>query len=255
MIDICMLTCNRARITETSIRTIHERTTMPYRLIVIDSGSTDGTPAMLTRLWDDGIIGDLTLLTENVGVHYGHNLLLAKVQSDPFVSTDDDIVPPVPVDGSDWLQRQLDLMSCYPDYAAISYRPHVSIGAGNMFPPDDAPEVKERSHAGASLRMMRTALVRQVGGWRNEKNPARNNEEWYVCGKLRNIGCKVGYARDLHCIHLFGKDEHNTEDPFGQLNEDPWGYPLGSTHGHRDIWPPVNHYSWERRGINWETCQ
>jgi glycosyltransferase involved in cell wall biosynthesis len=246
MIDIAMLTCNRARITEISIREIAARTVTPYRLHVVDNGSVDGTRDVLTDLWGDGLIHSIGLSDENNGVHWGFNELLKMATGPFYVCTDPDIVPPSPTEDGDWLARLLALTATHPGYAAIACRPHVMIGDNveRMFA--GAPEVVQRDHVGAVLRLMRTAEVRNVGGWRKVKHPSRNNEEWYICGQLRKAGWAVGYARDIPVIHLFGDPGHG---------EDPWGYPQGVEHGHKDRWPPVNHYSWERMGIGWETCQ
>jgi hypothetical protein len=132
-----------------------------------------------------------------------------------------------------------------PEYGAIACRPHILIGEKrDMF--DDAPPVRERGHVGAHLRIMKTDLVREVGGWSKEKRPSRNNEERWICGRIRKAGYKVGYSRDVRVIHLFG----NTE-----LGEDDWGYPEGSEHGHRAVWPPVVRFAWDKQGIDWETCK
>jgi hypothetical protein len=47
-------------------------------------------------------------------------------------------------------------------------------------------------------------------------------------------------------IHLWGEPDQG---------EDAWGYPAGSDHGHREIWPPPDHYNWHRQGIDWRTCR
>lgn len=260
MIDIALLSCNRPRLVAKSIVEIKRRTTTPYRLIVLDNGSHPETVENLTSLYEAGFIDLLMLNNENTGVHWGFNTLLRMVETNPFVCTDGDIIPSGErfysysndYFGLDWLGALRDIFIRHRDeYAAIACRPHVMIGANvnTMF--RDAPEVVERSHAGAVLRMMDTARVRQVGGWKWEKNPSRNNEEWFIGGELREAGYKVGYARDLHAIHLFGKEKYN---------EDPWGYPLEhypepGLHGHNPISPPVNHFSWDNLNIDWETCK
>lgn len=245
MIDIAMLTCDRARITKQAITELHRRTTTPHRLIVLDNGSTDGTPAMLVELQGAGMIGRISWSLENRGVHWGHNQLLEMVQTDLYISTDNDLIPSIAVDGKDWLQRLIDLMEERPDYAAIAARPHTLPGQhGSLF--DDSPEVKEMGHVGAHLRLFRTEAVREVGGWRDHQNPGRNDEEKWICGRLRKAGWKVGYARDVRCIHLWGEPE---------LGEDSWGYKEGSDHGHRAIWPPPHTFNWDRRGVDWESCK
>jgi GT2 family glycosyltransferase len=248
MIDICMLTCNRARITGIAIEEIWDRTTTPHRLIVLDNGSKDDTKHVLLSLKRFGAVDVLGMQDENKGVHWGHNRLLEQVDSHLYISTDPDIVPQAPTSAGDWLSQLLALMESYPDYAAIACRPHVMIGdnAARMF--EDAPPVVERGHVGAVLRLMRADAVREVGGWKTVERPSRNHEERYICGKLRDRGWKVGYARDVYAIHLFGDPEQG---------EDPWGYPAGMApqdHGHRPVWPPAHHYGWERMGIDWETC-
>lgn len=247
-IDIAMITCNRARISETSIKEIKKRTLFPHRLLVLDNGSGDETPQMLQRLYREGYIDLLILNRENTGVHWGKNQLLSLVESQWFISTDDDIVPCEPTSDGDWLKRLGDLGSVdvTGSIAALSCTPHVFIGASL---PEDPPLFWERSHCGSVLRMMNTKQVRGVGGWRKEKDPSRDNEEWWICGKLRDDGGVVGYATQIPVIHLFGEE---------QYGEDPWGYPgimKPNEHGHREIWPPVNNYSWERMGIDWNTCK
>ena len=246
-IDIALLSCNRRRITEASIRAIQERTTTPHRLLVLDNGSVDGSDELIKDLVIEGLIDEFYLSTDNNGVHWGFNFLLDLVDSDPYICTDNDIIPPVPVDGRDWLARLLDLGERHPDYAAIACRPHVMIGDNVKRMIADAPEVVQRGHVGAVLRLMRPGLVREVGGWERGVRPSRNHEERFICKRLQKAGYKTGYSTFIQCIHLFGDSD---------LGEDPHGYSAGMYHeGHREIWPPANHYGWERMKIDWQTCR
>jgi len=248
MIDIAMLSCNRRRITELAIGELARRTTTPHTLLAYDNGSVDGSKEMLLRMWQANRLGYRPMLSrENAGVHWGHNQLLDMVESTPYyVCTDNDLIPCAPIDGQDWLSRLIDLADRHPEYAAIACRPHILIGEpSNRF--DDASDIREMSHVGAHLRLMRTEVVREVGGWEKGKRPSRNHEERYICGKLRKAGWKVGYARDIRCIHLFGDNS---------LGEDDWGYTAGTYHeGHREISPPVTAFAWNRQGIDWEACK
>jgi len=244
--DICMLTCNRKRITETSIREISARTTTPHRLRVLDNGSTDGTLDALTGLVEAGDIDALYTGDGNRGIHWGFNALLGLAETNLYVCADNDLVPQSPVEAGDWLGLLLDLMKRHPDYAAIACLPHYLIGDSLQSWLDGAGEIIERPWCGAALRIMRTEAVREVGGWRDTRDPSRNNEERWICGKLQEAGWKVGYSRDVRVIHLWG-------DTYA--NEDPWGYPIGFEHGHRDVWPPPDHYNWHRLGVDWKTCK
>lgn len=246
MIDVCILACNRKRITELCIRELRARTTTPHRLVVLDNGSEDGTMEMLEGLFTEGLISKLVLLEENTGVHVGFNALLDLVTSEPYyICTDADLIPAVPVEGRDWLGRLVELADANPEYGAIACRPHILIGEpADRF--DGCGEIREMSHVGAHLRVMRVSAVRECGGWKKEKVPSRNNEDWYIAAQLKKLGLKVGYSSQIRCIHEFGQPE---------LGEDPWGYPEGVEHGHVDRWPPVDRFSWDIRGIDWLTCE
>ena len=244
MIDITILSYNRSRLLKICIEEIKKRTSTTHRIIVLDNGSTDGSDLMLEAMLEDQLIDQLVLLDENTGVHWGFGRLLELVQSDPYICSDGDLVPCMPVEGEDWLQRLLKLQEKNPEFAAISCRPHIFIGGVPDW--DESEEVIEVPWAGAALRLMQSQLVRKAGGWEKVKRPSRDAEERWISGKLQNLGYKVGYARDVRCIHLFGEPD---------LGEDPWGYPIGTAHGHREVWPPVYQFSWNRVGVDWETCR
>lgn len=101
------------------------------------------------------------------------------------------------------------------------------IGTGNIFDGKEEEQVVEFSHPGGSLRIMRTDIVKRVGGWAEEKE-GRGQEEMYICGKLREEGYKTGFAVNVKCYHMFGNDAN-------------WGY--GNLdfedHGHKLTWHPA----------------
>jgi GT2 family glycosyltransferase len=159
-------------------------------------------------------------------LEYAKNVGLAEVQSEYFVSTDNDIL--CPLLDPDWLAQEIALLDAHPEYAAIALRPQVFVGGLPGIPFEKVEgDIKECAHVGGVLRIMRTQVVRDVGGWGNA--PGRGHEELVICGKLRSAGFQVGYAKNLHAWHCFG-----TADA-------PWGYedvPLES-HGHSAVQPPV----------------
>lgn len=210
--DIIMVTYNRLELTKKSLQSILDRTERPYRLIVVDNGSTDGTIEYLANLEQNGKI-DLVENGSNLGLEKALQIGLGFVKSDFFVTVDNDCI--APLHDPDWLTRMLLLLEKYKEYAAIALRPQVLIGVGPIFNTDCDDEcVVENNVCGGSYRMMRTQIIREVGGWTDRKvNDGRGNEEFDICEKLKAACWKVGYAKHIWTYHQWG-DEN-------------WGYEKG----------------------------
>lgn len=225
-IDIFITAFLRQFYTEKTISYLKERTQYPFRLFVINNGGND---EVLEQAGD--VVFLQIKMMHNAGIHAAWNTALALAESEYFITSDNDIF--VPKLEPDWLTQLVKLMDERPDYGAISLHPHIFIGRG-MLDVNDPEDVKEESHCGAVMRIMRTEAVRKAGGWEHVIRTSRNHEEHTICGKLREAGYKVGICTRLRAFHAFGNE-----------GTDPWGYPKSmkpEDHGHREIWPPVNVY-------------
>lgn len=192
-----------------------------YHLILVDNNSDQETRDMLWDFQENGLIHDLVLLNENRGLEPAKNIGLSLVKSDIFCDMDNDIYVQ-----EGWLEDLLRLKEKYPEYAAIAAHPQDFIGDDINLLLNDENEIREYSKCGASARIMETALVRQVGGWRTEGDlkTLTRGEEFYISGKMHELGKKVGYARDVEVYHAFSNNEN-------------WGYDKDVEHYHNPIWP------------------
>lgn len=198
-----MITYNRIDFTQKALGSIINRTKYPCRLIVVDNNSTDGTKEYLRGLKNAGLIDILVDNVENVGLERALNVGLTYVESDYFVTTDNDCIAP---DLSPcWLEQLKSLMDKNEDYAAIALRPQILVGVGAIFKTDK--EIAENNVVGGSYRMFRKSAVKEVGSWSDRfLNDGRGQEEFDICTRLREKGYKVGYTKDLWTYHLFGED-------------------------------------------------
>ncbi|MFM6371767.1 MAG: glycosyltransferase family 2 protein, partial [Dolichospermum sp.] len=73
-VNIGVVTFNRLEFTKQAIASIVKFTSFPYVISVVDNGSHDGTKDYLLELQEKGIIKNLVLLVENVGVAKASNL-------------------------------------------------------------------------------------------------------------------------------------------------------------------------------------
>lgn len=207
-IDIFLTCYLRQFYTEQTITYLKERTTHPFRLIVIDNGGND---EVLEKAVD--VVFLRVKMMHNAGIHAAWNVALALAESEYFITTDNDIYAPK-LD-PDWLTQLITFMNERPNYGAISLCPHVFIGASGI-DPQDPEDVKERNMAGAVLRILRTEAVRKAGGWEHVLRTGRNHEESTICSRLQSIGYKVGICSRIRAYHPFGK---------GIPDQSGWGYP------------------------------
>lgn len=233
-IDIHLVSWQRPKITELTIRTI-ARNTKPenYRLVVLDNGSSLEQQNMLRNLQDNGIIDELILWDKNYGLESARQYLLQGSHTPFIICADNDCLPPPITEETDWVERLLGLMEKYEDFAAISCRTQVMIGTGNIFEEADesGDDIVEFPHPGGSLRVMRTQVVKDVGGW-DRQSDGRGAEERFIGGKLHEAGWRTAFAVKIRTLHLFGLKDIS----------DRWGYDKElkpEDTGHSDISHPA----------------
>ena len=219
-ISIVLTTWQRCWMTKLCIKALAQNTQTPYCLIIIDNGGEEWAQKEYLR---DGDI--YVKLDKNYGLEHAKHLGMSFVESDLFISMDNDILV-YKYENPDWLGRLIALMEKYPDYGAIAPRPQVLVATGmRMFETQD--EIVPFSHVPGYARIMRTAWVNEVGAWK-DKRPLRGHEEIWIGEKFKEKGWKMGWANFVRCYHLFG--EEDTDD---------WGYSkdMGiEAHGHNPVW-------------------
>lgn len=109
--DVIMPVWNKLDLTQRAIQSIRDNTTAPYRLIVIDNGSTDGTAAWLA---EQGDIKRLLTFEENQGFTAAINAGLGLCQSVYIVMFSND----VEVDAG-WLRLLIEGLESDPKIGAI----------------------------------------------------------------------------------------------------------------------------------------
>lgn len=240
-VDILLVSYHRPNFTFMTLESIIQRTTTPYRLIVVDNGSRPEQQDRLIEYQREGFIKVLCLLDRNWGLEYAKNTGLRFIESEPyFINTDNDLLIESPTGGTDWLAKMIKLMDDNPKFGAIAARPQIQLGLHNIYQDEVGADGEIIKHltddgrvafynggdgpCGGSYRIMRTDLVKKYR-WRDEWNDSRS-EEWRICGEMNREGYKCGFAKYVRCYHLFGKGN--------------WGYEKGIPHYHaqRDFGDP-----------------
>ena len=97
----------------------------PFRIIVIDNGSTDGTREWLEKMKKAGLIGKLILSKENKMLTDSFNDGLEHVDSEIFITAADDLIPPYKKhpygDNVCWLTMLLATFEANPKYGSINF--------------------------------------------------------------------------------------------------------------------------------------
>ena len=104
MTDIIVLTFNRLAYFKVFTDQLYERTKYPFRLIVVDNGSTDGTRDYIKRLRDEGRVWKFLFTDQNLPMAKAFTAGYGLVESEYFVTVADDMIPPRPIGGVCWLE-------------------------------------------------------------------------------------------------------------------------------------------------------
>jgi glycosyltransferase involved in cell wall biosynthesis len=132
-VTILVTSFNRLNLLKKTIDLINERTFYPYRIIVIDSNSTDGSVSYLKNAKVNGKIFDHLLLPDNLGqsraLNEGFKVMEdwennhRRPSNDFFITTNEDIYPPMLSQENCWLTQMIDILKRHePEYGGICMR-------------------------------------------------------------------------------------------------------------------------------------
>ncbi len=214
-VSIVMLTWNRVEVTRQAIDSLRASTRQPYELIVVDNGSTDGTPAYLDRLAREGV--RVVRNSVNRGVAAGWNQGLRLATGDCLMVLNNDVLV-----AGDWLERmtrtayqvpRAGLVGCRatavggpqlltPDYAdpadfPLFARRYATLAEGSWF---ELPRVV------AVAMLWRREVYERVGEFDERFTPASFEDDDYSLRALK-AGHRNLIANDVF-IHHLGSASH-----------------------------------------------
>jgi|GEM_PF-1320781 GT2 family glycosyltransferase len=118
-VNICIVTFNRLEYTIKCIESVLSYTDYPHVVSVVDNFSQDGTREYLNDLKSKGLIKNLVLLDENIGVAKASNIVwLLEPSSAYYLKLDNDMV----FLKSPWLGPMLETLNSTPATGAVAYK-------------------------------------------------------------------------------------------------------------------------------------
>ena len=221
-VDIVLTTYNRLDLTRACVESVLERTSVPFRLIIVDDGSTDGTWEYLTELQDaDQRVVAFTqdhqgyLATANRGWR-----IALERDGDYLVTLNNDVVVP-----HGWLRTLLAPMELDQKVAAVGplstarsqwqFAGRISELVKRTLP---APQAGYLT-AGVSMLaffccLLRKSAVREVGLQDERFYPGPGGDDDY-CFRLRAHGWKLALSLETLVEHVHGATMRELHDPRG----------------------------------------
>lgn len=102
-VDILVVTYNRIKYFKSFVKLLKLSTNYPYRLIVVDNGSADGTREWILEKEKEGIVWKHVFNSSNLPLARAFSEGFKEVESELFLTTADDITPPL-FKKYDWLE-------------------------------------------------------------------------------------------------------------------------------------------------------
>ena len=239
-ITIIVSSFNRKDLLGKTIDFINSRTFYPFRIIVVDNASTDGSVGLLKSLKVQGRIFDHLFLPENIGQSKALNKAFDRLEwwenekrrpsSDFFITTNEDIFPPMLGQGNCWLRQMVNLLEKNePEYGGLCQR--IQRTPRNFI--DEAKDIIPCYKGFPSVfRLMRRSDIRRLGD-----RPFGRLQKWdgNTSGeKFRTqINKKFGFTTHIYSDHAgfmlenkgFPKDSETftvAENKLNERNEKPY---------------------------------
>ena len=204
--SLMLTTYNRLPLTQRMFESLFKHTDSPFRLIIIDNGSTDGTVEWLKSMPQNQPLCqsyDFQFNDKNLGIACGRNqaMMLADKYNDKWLSTLDNDIEFVP----NWLSKCLDVLSANPKFAiglnmeGIKY-PKMKVNGKEV-------QFKRSGNLGTACTVFSRKLHETIGFFNTEFG-LYGEEDADFFMRARVIGYQMGYLPE-DGIH-FGSGELDT---------------------------------------------
>lgn len=210
IVTLMMVTYNRLELTKKTLDSIFSTIHIPYNLVIIDNGSTDGSIEFIKELVNKK--SDINIITkfnkENKGIAIGRNqamkIAVDELKSDWLCTIDNDVVL---FDG--WAEECIDILKSNPRYAAIGVNfeattfPLITLN-GKTF------QNKSQGNLGTACMMLSGKVQKFLGYFNTEYGTKYSCEDSDFGMRIRALGFKLGYLKK-NGIHV-GEGENDKGD-------------------------------------------
>jgi len=216
--DLVVTTYNRLETLKMTLEYIWERTSTPYRLIVVDDCSTEDTKEYLRELEAVGKVDWIYLRDQKVGMHHYLDDMLDITSSDPIVFTDDDIL--CPLVEPDWLSQGLKAMQDFPNYGLIALNNPYENWAKRRALKQPGKVVTTIHAVGGTFAFVRREILKACVG--PDKVCHGNSPMLSLSWRIWMTSCwKVGYLSEVYCQHNQGVSARTGQDSSSRLAKVP----------------------------------
>lgn len=241
LVTILTPTYNQAQFIEETIASVLAQTYPSIEYIIIDDGSTDGTPEVLARYAN--VVHCLRQTNAGQAATINRGIELAAGKYFGYLSSDDLLDPEAVATLVQTLEDDPDLACVFPDANLIDAGSRVvkhnvcrAFDYGQLL-------VRQECYIGPGA-LVRTDLARRTGGWRLDLKLAPDREFWLRLCKLGDIrfvdqvlagyrlhGSSISYSEVSETVsreYLAVLDDHfsamSTDDPMQARRDEAYGF-------------------------------
>ena len=198
IVSVMCVTFNRLALTKQTIESLSKQTDYPFRLIIIDNGSIDGTVEYLKELNIDNKYCqsyDFKLNKENLGIATGRNqcLVIANKYNDMWLSTIDNDVLFI----NQWTSKCVNVLKVNPNFSIGLNAEDVNYPIVNLNGYD--VQLKPRGNIGTFCTMFPRDLHDRIGFFVSYGLYGEDDASFFI--RSRVAGYKMGYLPE-NGIHL-----------------------------------------------------
>jgi O-antigen biosynthesis protein len=198
IVSVMCNTYNRLELTKTTFKSLFEKTDHPFRLIVVDNGSEDGTIEWLKDFKHNNPFCqsiDLHFNEKNLGIASGRNrcLKIANQYNDPWLSTIDNDIEFI--DG--WLTKCIDFLLVNPNFSIGLNMEDVNYPIQKFNGKEI--QLKSKGNLGTACTVFPRDLHNKLGYFVSYGLYSCEDSNFYI--RSRVVGYKMGYLPE-NGIHL-----------------------------------------------------